>query len=72
MRSVSRGAPRGALDTNFVFCTVVCRDVDYREVRKELASINWIFFRAGSLLILAIARISLACLVQMVTTSMRP
>jgi len=25
---------------------VVCRDVDYREVRKELASLNWIFFRA--------------------------
>lgn len=24
---------------------VVCRDVDYREVRKELASLNWIFFR---------------------------
>jgi len=23
----------------------VCRDVDYREVRKELASLNWIFFR---------------------------
>jgi len=23
---------------------VVCRDVDYREVRKELASLNWIFF----------------------------
>ncbi len=25
---------------------VVCRDVDYREVRKELASLNWIFFRS--------------------------
>lgn len=25
---------------------VVCRDVDYRDVRKELASLNWIFFRA--------------------------
>lgn len=25
---------------------VVCLDVDYREVRKELASLNWIFFRA--------------------------
>lgn len=24
---------------------VVCRDVDYREVRKELATLNWIFFR---------------------------
>lgn len=24
---------------------VVCRDVDYREVRRELASLNWIFFR---------------------------
>jgi len=24
---------------------VVCRDVDYRDVRKELASLNWIFFR---------------------------
>lgn len=24
---------------------VVCRDVDYREVRKELSSLNWIFFR---------------------------
>jgi hypothetical protein len=24
---------------------VVCQDVDYREVRKELASLNWIFFR---------------------------
>jgi hypothetical protein len=24
---------------------IVCRDVDYREVRKELASLNWIFFR---------------------------
>jgi len=24
---------------------VVCRDVDYREVRKEMASLNWIFFR---------------------------
>lgn len=26
---------------------VVCRDVDYKEVRKELASLNWIFFRAN-------------------------
>jgi hypothetical protein len=25
---------------------VVCRDVDYREVRKALAQLNWIFFRA--------------------------
>lgn len=25
---------------------VVCRDVDYRDVRKELASLNWIFFRS--------------------------
>lgn len=25
---------------------VVCQDVDYRDVRKELASLNWIFFRA--------------------------
>lgn len=24
---------------------VVCRDVDYRDVRRELASLNWIFFR---------------------------
>merc|ERR1719326_757196 len=24
---------------------VVCRDVDYRLVRPELASLNWIFFR---------------------------
>lgn len=27
---------------------VVCRDVDYREVRKEIASLNWIFFRPDS------------------------
>jgi len=25
---------------------VVCRDVDYRDVRKDLAQLNWIFFRA--------------------------
>jgi len=24
---------------------VVCRDVDYRDVRKDLAQLNWIFFR---------------------------
>jgi len=24
---------------------VVCKDVDYRDVRKELAQLNWIFFR---------------------------
>jgi len=24
---------------------VVCRDVDYRDVRRELASLNWIFFK---------------------------
>ena len=24
---------------------VVCRDVDFREVRRELAELNWIFFR---------------------------
>lgn len=23
---------------------VVCADVDYRDVRKELASLNWLFF----------------------------
>jgi len=34
-----------AVETGKRIIPVVCRDVDYREVRKELASLNWIFFR---------------------------